>query len=83
MLRNSIAFGVAMALSASPVLAQPSAQSLSIQPTVERTGAPEGSSQLDGQSWLPAALFGLIVLGGILLATGVLFDDDDATPFSP
>jgi hypothetical protein len=83
MLRKSIAFGAALALSASPVAAQPSAHSLSVQPSVQRAGAPGGASHLDGASWFPAALFGLIVIGGVLLATGVLFDDDDETPFSP
>lgn len=83
MLRQSITFAAALALTASPVIAQSSAQPLSVQSTVERAGAPEGSSHLDGASWFPAALFGLIVLGGVLLATGVLFDDDDQTPVSP
>ena len=82
MLRKSIAFGAALALSASPVVAQSSAQPLSVLPAVERAGAPEGPSNLDGGNWFPPALFGLIVLGGVLLAAGVLFDDDQ-TPFSP
>jgi hypothetical protein len=84
MLRKSIAFGAAIALSASPVVAQSSAQPLSIQPSVQRAGAPGGASHLEGGNWFPPALFALIVIGGILMATGVLFDDDnDNVPFSP
>jgi hypothetical protein len=55
-----------------------------VDPAVGRArGAPEGTSQLAGGNWFPPALFALIVLGGVLLATGVIFDDDDDTPFSP
>jgi len=49
---------------------------------IERAGAEAGDSELTGGSWLPPLLFGLIVLGGILLATGVFGDDDDR-PASP
>jgi hypothetical protein len=44
-----------------------------------RAGADETGSALNGGSWLPPLLASLIVLGGILLATGVLFDDDNPT----
>lgn len=47
-----------------------------------RAGESTDGSQLAGGSWFPPLLAGLIVLGGILMATGVLFDDDD-TPSSP
>ncbi|MGQ0660969.1 hypothetical protein [Sphingosinicella sp.] len=46
-----------------------------------RAGESTEGSALEGGSWLPPLLAGLIVLGGILMATGVLFDDDD--PVSP
>ena len=73
MLRKSLAFLAAASMTASPVLAQ-SAAPLS----VARTGAAaENGSDLGGGSWFPPALFALIVLGGILMATGVIFDDDD------
>jgi len=77
MLSKFLALLAAIGLAAGPSLAQPSAQALSI----ERVGAAPGDSALDGPSIVPPLLFGLIVIGGALLAAGV-FDDDDA-PVSP
>ena len=77
MLRNSLAFIAAASMAATSVLAQPSAAPLS----VARAGADTSQgSALEG-NWFPVALAGLIVLLGILTATGVIFDDDD--PESP
>jgi hypothetical protein len=78
MLRQSFAFLAAASMTASPILAQPSAAPLS----VARAGAAtEAGSNLEGGNWFPPVLFALIVIGGVLLATGVIFDDDD--PDSP
>ena len=78
MLRKSLAFLGAVSMAATPVLAQSSAAPLS----VARAGATtEEGSDLRGGNWFPPVLFALIVIGGILLATGVIFDDDD--PDSP
>ena len=76
MFAKSAALLAALSLAASPALAQPSAQPLSIQPAVERAGAPiHDGSRLEGGNWLPAILFLAIVAGGVLLATGVIFPD--------
>ena len=78
MLRHSLAFMAAVSMSAAPVLAQPAAAPLS----VARAGAvTEDGNDLAGGSWFPPALAALIIIGGILLATGVIFDEDD--PDSP
>ena len=78
MLRKSLAFLAALSMSATPVLAQPSAAPLS----VARAGATGADgSDLRGGSWFPPVLAALIIIGGVLLATGVIFDDDD--PDSP
>ena len=71
----------AVSLAASPTLAQATAAPLSIQPAaVERAGAAPGDSQLNGGSWLPPVLFAAIVIAGVLMATGVIFDDDPDSP---
>ena len=78
MLRKSLAFMAALSMSAAPVLAQPSAAPLS----VARAGATtQDSNELRGGSWLPPVLAALIIIGGILLATGIIFDEDH--PHSP
>ncbi|WP_054586387.1 hypothetical protein [Sphingopyxis macrogoltabida] len=46
---------------------------------VRATSAADGSSELDGSSWLPAVLALLIIAGGIWLAV----DNDDDAPVSP
>jgi len=78
MRNRPIALLTAIGLAASPAAAQPAAQALSI----ERAGAAPGDSRLDGPVLLPALAFGLIVIGGVLLAAGV-FDGDDDAPASP
>jgi len=70
----------AVSLATVPTLAHAAAEPLSIQPAIERAGAAPGDSQLAGRSWLPPILFAAIVLGGILTATGVIFDDDPDSP---
>jgi hypothetical protein len=83
MFAKSAALFAALSLAASPTLAQPSAQSLSIQPALQRSAAPmEDGSRLEGGNVLPPILFALIVVGGILLATGVIFDNHHP-PVSP
>lgn len=82
MFAKSAALLAALTLAASPVVAQPSAQPLSLQPAVERSGAPiQGESSLEGRNVFPAILFLAIVVGGILLATGVIGDNHH--PHSP
>jgi hypothetical protein len=72
MFRKSAALLAALSLAASPALAQPSAQPLSI----ERSAAPMADgSRLEGRNVLPPILFLAIVVGGILLATGVIGDN--------
>jgi hypothetical protein len=81
MLRQTLAFVAAASMAAAPVMAQaqPSAAPLSV---ADRAGAETANgNDLRGGNWFPPVLFALIVLGGILLATGVIFDDDD--PDSP
>lgn len=71
-----------IALVSTPALAQTSAQALSVQPAVERAGADmNGANAMEGGSWIAPVLAAAIIIGGILLATGVLYDDDD--PASP
>jgi hypothetical protein len=73
----------ALSLAASPAFSQPpSAQPLSLQPAV-RAGAPmQGSSRLEGANLLPEVLFLAIIVGGVLLATGVI-GDNHHPPRSP
>lgn len=82
MLRHSLAFLAAASLSVTPALAQ-SASALSIAPAAARAGPAESDSDLEGGSAIPMIAFAAIIIGGILLATGVIFDDDDDTPSSP
>ena len=70
------AISILTASTASPAIGQP------IGVEAVRAGeSTEGSSELGSGPWFPPLLAALIVLGGILMATGVLFDDDD--PSSP
>jgi hypothetical protein len=79
MFAKSAALLAALSLAASPALAQsPSAQPLSIQ----RSAAPMADgSRLEGQNIIPMILFLAIVVGGVLLATGVIGDNHH--PHSP
>jgi len=83
MFAKSAALLAALSLAASPALALPSAQPLSIQPAVARSAAPmQNGSELKGGNWFPPILFLAIVIGGVLMATGVIFDNDHP-PRSP
>ena len=80
MFAKSAALLAALSLAASPALAQSSAQPLSLQPSLQRSGAPiQGESRLEGQNIIPAILFLAIIAGGILLATGVIGDNHHPT----
>ena len=82
MFAKSAALLAALSLAASPALAQPSAAPLSLQPAAERAGAPmHGANHLHG-SILPPILFLAIIVGGVLLATGVI-GDNNHPPRSP
>lgn len=82
MLRQFLAFAAAASLSVTPALAQ-SASALSIAPAIERAGPGGADSDLEGGSVIPMIAFAAIVIGGILLATGVIWDDNDDEPQSP
>jgi hypothetical protein len=84
MVGKALALMAGISLGFSPAFAQPPAQALSVQPAlVQRAGAPTSdSSQLEGGSWLPAIVALAIIAGGVLLATGVIGDDDN-NPVSP
>jgi hypothetical protein len=83
MFAKSAALLAALSLAASPALAQPSAAPLSPQPAIERSGAPiQGQNGLEGQAILPIILLVAILAGGVLLATGVI-GDNDHPPVSP
>ena len=83
MFGKTAALLAALSLAASPALSQPSAQPLSLQPAFARSGAPmQGSNRLEGGNLVPAILFLAIVVGGILLATGVI-GDNNHPPTSP
>ncbi len=80
MLSRVLAPLACIALIATPAVAQSSAQSLSLEPLAERAGADmDGANAMEGGSWIAPVLAAAIVIGGILLATGVLFDDDEPT----
>jgi hypothetical protein len=79
MFGRSIALAAALSLAASPALAQTSAAPMSLQ-AADRAGASiEGESDLRGGNLFPPLMFVAIVIGGILLATGVIFDNDRPT----
>ena len=83
MFAKSAALLAALSLAASPALAQASAAPLSLQPALERSAAPmQGESRLEGQNILPIILLVAILTGGVLLATGVI-GDNDHPPVSP
>jgi hypothetical protein len=83
MFRKSAALLAALSLAAGPALAQASARPLSIAPALERSGAPiQGENRLEGSSIFPALLFVSILIGGVLLATGVI-GDNHHPPVSP
>jgi len=84
MLRQAFAYLAASSLAITPVAIQAAQPAPTAAPlSVARAGADTpGASHLEGDDWLPMVLFGLIVLGGILLATDTWpFDDED--PESP
>ena len=83
MLGKSAALIAAVSLAASPALAQPSAQPLSLQPTFARMGAPiHGANRFSTDSAAPIVMLVLIV-GGILLATHVINKPHHAQTVSP
>ena len=81
MLRHAFALAAAASMAAAPALAQSATTPSAVTP-VDRSGAAVDGSPLRGGSYFAPALAALIVLLGILTATGVIFDDDDR-PVSP
>jgi hypothetical protein len=81
MLNKVVAAAAAASIATAPALAQ-SASSPSAPASVDRAGAAVEGSQLRGGSYFAPALAALIVLLGVLTATGVIFDDDEK-PVSP
>lgn len=77
MLRHSLGFLAAVSMTAAPVLAQPSAAPLSV---ARASASTDEGNALNGGSWFPPVLAALIIIGGVLLATGVLFDDGPDSP---
>lgn len=81
MFRMSLAALAAAALVTTPVLAQTSTIPAD---AVQRSGAEtSGESQLAGGPILPPILAATIIVLGVLMATGVIFDNDDETPLVP
>ena len=77
---NTLAALAAMSILTASATSPAFAQNPSME-TARAGASTEGSSELGSGPWFPPLLAALIVLGGILMATGVLFDDDD--PSSP
>lgn len=84
MIRKSLAFLAAASLAVTPALAAPS-MSAPVAPSVERAGPADASSDLNGgASVFPMIVFAAIVVAGVLLATGVIFDNNHPDqPTSP
>lgn len=82
MLRQAFALAAAASMAAAPAFAQ-SAPAPSAATSVDRSGAAADGSQLRGGSYFAPALAALIVLLGVLTATGVIFDNDNDRPVSP
>ena len=85
MLRNTLTALAAAALVTTPVLAQASTvPGTSPADAVQRSGAGmSAGSQLTGGPILPPILAATIIVLGVLLATGVILDNDDETPLIP
>ena len=82
MLRHTFAFLAVSSLAITPVAIQAARPGPAAPLSIARAGADTtGGSELRSGDWFPAALFATIVILGILMATGVIFDDDD--PDSP
>ena len=82
MLRRPLAFLAAAAMATAPVAARPSAAAAP-QAVAARAGAPtEHSSDLRGGSLVAPAIAAIIIILGVLLATGVILDNDHP-PTSP
>jgi ABC-type amino acid transport system permease subunit len=83
MFQKALALAAAASMVATPVMAQSAASPPSAAP-VQRAGPNVDGNELAGGNIFVPALAALIILLGILTATGVLFgDDDDEDPVSP
>ena len=86
MLKKIVVAASAMSLAVSPAVAQ-SARTAAAAPAV---AAPQpAAEQVDGSELrapgapIAGAVFVIIIILGVLLAAGILFDDDDGTPITP
>lgn len=82
MLRRSLAFLAAATMATAPVIAQ-AAPAAAPTTATARAGAPtEEDSDLRGGSFFAPAVAAIIIILGILVATGVILDNDHP-PVSP
>ncbi|WP_129792980.1 hypothetical protein [Sphingosinicella sp. CPCC 101087] len=82
MFQKALVLATAASMVATPVMAQ-SAVSPPTAAPVQRAGASVDGNELAGGNLFAPALAALIILLGILTATGVIFDNDGEDPVSP
>jgi len=82
MLRRSLAFLAATAMATAPVVAQAAPAAAPTAATARAGAATDEDSDLRGGSFVAPAIAAIIVIFGILLATGVILDNDHP-PVSP
>lgn len=79
MFKRALGFVAAATMSTSAVMAQ-SAAPLSVAPAVRASADTGEESELTGAPLVPILVFAAIIIGGVLLATGVFDDDDSVSP---
>ncbi len=81
MLKRVVTAATAMSLAISPVFAQSrAAPAVAPEPATEQV---EGSTLRAPGAPVAGGVFLIIVVLGVLLALGVLFDDDEGDPVTP